>query len=50
MERRTKTSKSFYDSFLITTWKRVYVYAASLVGRKEGNSYGVEKEFSQLHA
>ena len=31
--------------FLMAAWKRIYVYAASFVGRKEGNSYGVEKEF-----
>ena len=29
-------SESFYDRFLTAAWnKRVYVYAASLVGRKE---------------
>ena len=46
-------SKSFYDSFNGSVNKG-YLYAASLVGRKEGrketNSYGVEKEFLQLNA
>ena len=37
-------SKSFYDSFNGNE-KKEYLYAASLVGRKEGNCYGVEKEF-----
>ena len=35
-------SKSFYDSFNGSMIKG-YLDAASLVGRKEGNSYGVEK-------
>ena len=35
-ERRTKISKSFYGSFNSRVEERVYVYAASLVGRKEG--------------
>ena len=46
---RTKTSKSFHDSFNGSMEERVFVYAASLVGRKEGrkegNCYRVEKEF-----
>ena len=40
--------KRFYDSFNGNVNKG-YLYAGSLVGRKEGrkegNSYGVEKEF-----
>ena len=35
----------FYDSSNGSMEKRVYVYAASLVGRKEGKSYRVEKAF-----
>ena len=42
-------SKSFYDS-LNGSVNKGYLYATSLVGRKEGNSYGVEKEFQQLNA
>ena len=37
-------SKSFYDSFNGSVNKG-YRYAGSLERRKEGNVYGVEKEF-----
>ena len=35
-ERRTKMLLGFYMKVLMAAWKRVYVYAASLVGKKEG--------------
>ena len=52
--REEPRSRKVFMIVLIAMWKKVYVYAASLVGRKEGrkerNSSGVEKELLQLIA
>ena len=46
MREKTKMSKTFYDSFNSSDNKGfTFMLQVSWEGRKEGNSYGVEKEF-----
>ena len=47
--REDEDAVRFCDSFN-GSQNKGYLYAASLVERKERNSYGVEKEFWQLNA